>query len=76
MTTTRHVDLTTARRSAATIREEIKRHRTLCRDCWTPLDRAARYCDTGWDLAVLLAAAEADIRRLSPPDLGPPPALF
>lgn len=76
MPRTRHVDLATARRSAVVIRAEIAKHRTLCRDCWTPLDRAARYCDTGYDLVTLLAGTEADIRRLSAPDLGPPPALF
>lgn len=76
MTRTRHVDLATARRAVTAIRAEIASHRKVCRDCWTPYDRAARYCDTGYDLAVLLAGTEADIRRLSAPDLGPPPALF
>lgn len=76
MNRTRHVDLATARTSAAAIRNEIARHRTLCRDCYTTHQRIARYCDTGYDLAVLLAGTEDDIRRLSPADLGPPPRLF
>jgi hypothetical protein len=75
-TATRHVDLTTATKSAATIRKMIGDHRRICRDCYETRPRAARYCETGWNLVKQLAVTEDDIRRLSAPDLGPPPTLF
>ena len=70
MSVTRHVDLSTAKRSAAALREDIAAHMKVCNTCYRYKPDAARYCPQGYDLAKRLACAKDDIARLSGPDKG------
>lgn len=74
--TARYLTLSTAKAGAAALRREIRKHHGLCATCYRYRPNASRYCRDGYDLACRLAAAEEDIRRLTPPDTGPPAGLF
>lgn len=72
----RHVDPSTARKAAGTIREAITAHLKVCATCYHYRPNATRYCPEGYELSKQLAMAKDDIRRLTPASLGGPATLF